>query len=76
MRKRILSFVFAAALLAAFAVPLFGGAGTALAVPAHVEAAHCQDLANGQITGKNTQVTQGVHTAHQKAGAVLSNLCP
>ncbi len=76
MRKKILGFVFAAAVLAAMAVPLFGSGGTAEAVPAHVEAAHCQDLANGQITGKNSQVTQGVHTAHQNAGAVLSNLCP
>ncbi len=31
MRKRILGFVFAAALLAAMAVPLFGGVGTAQA---------------------------------------------
>ena len=31
MRKKILAFVFAAALLIAMAVPLFGGAGTALA---------------------------------------------
>ncbi len=31
MRKKILGFVFAAALLAAVAVPLFGAAGTAQA---------------------------------------------
>jgi len=31
MRKKILAFVFAAALLVAMAVPLFGGGGTALA---------------------------------------------
>ena len=31
MRKKILAFVFAAALLVAMAVPVFGGGGTALA---------------------------------------------
>ena len=31
MRKKIMAFVFAAALLMALAVPLFGGGGTALA---------------------------------------------
>ncbi len=35
MRKKILAFVFAAALLITMAVPLFGGGGTALAQPAH-----------------------------------------
>ena len=32
MRKKILGFVFAAALLVAMAVPLFGGGGTAEAI--------------------------------------------
>ena len=32
MRKKILAFVFAAALLVALAVPLFGGVGTAQAI--------------------------------------------
>ena len=33
MRKKILAFVFGAALLVALAVPLFAGGGTAYAVP-------------------------------------------
>lgn len=68
MRKRILGFVFAAAVLAAMAVPLFGG-GTALAVPAHVHNPnHCQNLANGQLNA-------GVHTAHIEADVVIPSLC-
>ena len=35
MRKKILAFVFAAAVLMAMAVPLFGGIGTAQAVGLH-----------------------------------------
>jgi len=35
MRKKILAFVFAAALLVAMAVPLFSGGGTAVAVGLH-----------------------------------------
>ena len=35
MRKKILGFVFAAALLATMAIPVFGGGGTALADPSH-----------------------------------------
>ena len=74
MRKKILSFVFAAALLAALAVPLFGG-GTALAVPAHVGASHCQNLANGQVPTNNAGDPVGVHIAHNTADVVHANTC-
>ncbi len=69
MRKKILAFVFAAAVLVAMAVPLFGS-GTALAVPAHVGANHCQDLANGVANA-------GVHNAHGIAAnpAVHAQTC-
>ncbi len=77
MRKRILGFVFAPALLAAMAVPLFGAGGTALAVPAHVEANHCQTLANGQVPTNNAGVKVGVHIAHgiDANPAVHANAC-
>ena len=35
MRKKVLAFVFAAAVVGSMAVPLLGGGGTALAVPLH-----------------------------------------
>ena len=49
MRKKILAFVFAAALLVATAVPLLGGASTASAGPqGHIDTpAGCVDLGGG-----------------------------
>ncbi len=51
MRKRILAFVFAAALLAAMAVPLFGGGGTALAGKPTFETFDMDDLFATETTG-------------------------
>ncbi len=59
MRKKILGFVFAAALLAAMAVPLFGG-GTALADPA-TPACNGLDVAHPQIHGSGTQGELQLH---------------
>ena len=60
MRKKILGFVFAAAVLAAMAVPLFGGAGTASANP---PAAACNGLnvSHNEIHGSGTQAELRLH---------------
>ncbi len=60
MRKRILGFVFAAALLAAMAVPLFGGVGTALAEPP-TPACNGLDVAHGKIHSSGTQGEMTLH---------------
>ncbi len=60
MRKKILGFVFAAALLAAMAMPLFSGAGTASANP---PTAACNGLegAHNQIHSSGTQGELTLH---------------
>ena len=54
MRKKILGFVFAAALLAVMAVPLFGGADVALANPP-TQACNGLVVVPDQIHGSGTQ---------------------
>ncbi len=56
MRKKILAFVFAAALLVAIAVPLFGGVGTASAQVHGVSQAGCsgQSSAGANESSSNT----------------------
>ena len=86
MRKRILGFVFAAALLAAMAVPLFGSGGTAFAhntghVPTGAET--CVDVGSGNHPPEgnafgNEGHARGVfHAAHAGEGksAVHSGVC-
>ena len=60
MRKKIMAFVFAAALLMALAVPLVGGGGTALAVlvPAP-NAAPTADAADGLETAAPASASDG-----------------
>ena len=88
MRKKILGFVFAAALLAALAVPLFGGDGTALAANRGsvttarnpIAGAACQDLANGSQTAGTTNPhfdpdLSGLHTAHSSPAPIAGTNC-
>ena len=75
MRKRILGFVFAAALLAAMAVPLFGG-GTALATggvrppdnPTHGNAPVC-------VIAGNATAHDGFAHATTAGAAISSTHC-
>ncbi len=73
MRKKILGFVFAAALLAALAVPLFGG-GTALAGnfgSVDIPGPGCVALANAGGTGDPQP--GGLHAAHLASPVVFGN---
>ena len=56
MRKKILAFVFGAALLVAMAVPLFGGSGTAFAKVDGVSQAGCAATtkSGGSESGSNS----------------------
>ncbi len=56
MRKKILAFIFAAAVLVAMAVPLFSGGGTAVAVGLHQ---HLLDTPGAT----DIEVAQGLCTA-------------
>ncbi len=60
MRKKILGFVFAAALLAAMAVPLFAGGGTAFA-GSRTQACTGLDVAHDQIHSSGTQGEVTLH---------------
>ncbi len=81
MRKKILGFVFAAALLAAVAVPLFGGGTPAYA--ANVGSVTtgngaCQNLANGGTVGTtnpHTGLLVGLHTAHANSAVIAGTNC-
>ncbi len=81
MRKKILGFVFAAAVLAALAVPLFGGAGTAQASTSRVDTPNgkCHEIGHvgGHFGGHSmpSQVRDGL--VGFNGGAVLvHNTCP
>ncbi|MFQ5814364.1 MAG: hypothetical protein ACE5I2_14400 [Anaerolineae bacterium] len=69
MRKKIVGFVFAAALLAAMAVPLFSGGGTALATHGHqlvTPGTTVDDIASGQTSNDGNGCHKwhdNVHTA-------------
>ncbi len=75
MRKKILAFVFAAAVLMAMAVPLFSGAGTVLASASRVETPNgeCREIGHvgGHFEGHSmpTQARDGV-------GPILHGACP
>ena len=74
MRKKILGFVFAAALLAALAVPLFGGAGTAQAGnfgSVDTPGAGCVAVANAGGTGDPQP--GGLHKAHNASPVLFGN---
>ncbi len=60
MRKKILAFVFAAAVLVAMAVPLFGGAAPAFADPP-TPACNGLDVAHSQVHSSGTQGEQILH---------------
>ena len=85
MRKKILGFVFAAALLAALAVPLFGG-GTAFAHNVgHVDTpVGCADVGGGNAPPEGNAVGNGghprgihhaIHAGPQDKSAVESGSC-
>ena len=80
MRKKILGFVIAAALLAAFAVPLFGGGGTAQAHSHFVVLpdGQCAWITNGANGGVEGAAHDTVHPIHNmvhvgNAGAQMDN---
>ena len=60
MRKKILGFVFAAALLAGLAMPLFGGTGAASANPP-TAACNGLNVAHSQIHADGTQGELALH---------------
>ena len=62
MRKKILAFVFAAALLVAMATPLFGGVGTALAIN---DGKAPGDDCSGQASAIGTAGAVGITQADQ-----------
>ena len=85
MRKKIMAFVFASALLMALVVPMFGGVGTASAFdPPPAETPNpqnrtpgCPALAAsgpGQGAGTAGKNDPGDHSAHGTA-KLLANLC-
>ncbi len=80
MRKKILAFVFAAAVLIATAVPVFGGVGTAVAsVSVLPEGANC----HGKLVSPNAKDHGGFKQAAADHGfdsvkefqKVIKNLC-
>ena len=78
MRKKILALVFAAALLAAMAVPLFGGGGTALANKPTFDTFDMNDRFATETTGANGSAT----VRHTQEGSIeikkvlVKNLLP
>ena len=74
MRKKILAFVFAAALLVALALPLFSGAGTASADVHKVSQAGCGASANSgaAAAGSQAAVGQAADNAASQANANAS----
>jgi hypothetical protein len=82
MRKRVLASVFVATLMAALAVPLFGGGSAASAHERCVDNGHVvQVIANGQLEGdpagysSNPQgKDRGIRNARDHSPAIAS--CP
>ncbi len=86
MRKKILGFVFAASLLAAMAVPLFGSGGTAFA---HNEGqvgtpVGCADVGGGNgppegnafgTTGHARGIHHAIHAGPEDKSAVEGGSC-
>ena len=75
MRKRILAFVFAAAVLMAMALPLLGGGGTALASASRVETPNgkCHEIGHvGGHFGGHSMPPQ----ARDGVGPILHGACP
>ena len=73
MRKKIVAFIFAAALLVAMAVPVLGGGGTALAGPEPTKGPGCFGQARAyNITTGNIPAGPGAsgwgHMAASRAG--------
>ncbi len=86
MRKKILGFVFAAALLAAMAVPLFGSGGTASAhnTGQVITPVGCADVGGGNAPAEgNAFGTEGhargihhaIHAGPQDNSAVVGGSC-
>ncbi len=82
MRKRILGLIFAAAMMAAVAVPLFGSGGVASAHERCVDNGHVvQEIANGQAeddpAGYSTNPQghdRGIRNARDHSPAIAN--CP